>query len=547
MKKFYFIFILTQIIALPLPLLGKATPLQLQQFEETLTYGIPSSRKAALNQIKTLKDQKTYPLIQKVIENDQDPDVLLEAVRLAGDFEIKEASAGILKILEETKNNPLKATCYRALGKLVFQEASKLALEDVEHENAEIKQAAIFYLGEIKEKKALESLYETLEKLEEKEDVLQEAVQSIGKIGDKSSIEKLKEVLENTGYSKFVRMYAPIALAKIGGKEVTEILNQAVQDPEYFIRIRAIYAISQLEGADISSLSKALQNALKDQDMNIRLTAIDAVTTSKDQSYLDFIKYLMEKDPEFKVRQKAFLCYAKLEDLSKVNSFYKEKLLERGHFQYKRLILDAIKEAEIKDYTSLLDQAFFEKDLGDLRQAILRLLGEKIADDSAFNLVVKIANSANLKGFGDTVKNLRTMALQGIAKRGWEKAFPVYKNIAQNPKDPLHISALQLITGLNKKEAQSYFKSLLSSNINNQSAAFKHQVIKSLGQLQPEGIEGDLKSFYMHEPDSSIRMALERLLRAYGYDSKELEKEYKESLRKPSTPAQNKESQQEGF
>ncbi|OHD11490.1 MAG: hypothetical protein A2Y41_13070 [Spirochaetes bacterium GWB1_36_13] len=503
---------------------------EVKDYQEILDFGIPDRRKDVLKSIEQKKDKRYYPLIQSVIENDLHPDVLEIAVRLAGDFEIKGLEEKILKIIEDKTNPKLEATALRTLGKLKYDKVSAKALEELDSESTEVKIAAIFTLGEIKEKKALDRLYEILDKIDEKEEILQEAIQSIGKIKDKKSIERLKDILENPGYSKYIRMYIPIALADIGGKEVSQILNKAAQDEEYVIRIRAIFAMTKLEGEDLNAVKKNIYSALKDSEMNVRITGLDVVKASKDREYIKIISYIMEKDPEVKVRKKAYEVFAELDSKENVTMYFKEKLV-KGDFYAKQFIIQSMKKMDIEAILPMLEENFYNQDNLELRKAILVLLSERMKDGLTFNLIQKIASDKNnIKGFYDNVNKLRVMAMQILTREGWQMAFPSIRSLAEDFTDPLNIQALQMIPAIDYEKSKDYFINLME-NMSDKPQAFRFQVVKTIFQLRPVGIEEALKKAFFKEKDMTIRTYLGRGMKSYGMDPEALEKQYQDLLK----------------
>lgn len=517
------------------------TEKEIKEMENSLSFGVPDERKQVLQKISELKDTKLNFLIKKTIEEDKDTDILEMAIRLAGEMKIPGIEEAIFAAMEAKEEPKIKAAAIRTLGKLKYKKIAAKAIEELANENKIILTAAVTALGDLEEKAALEKLYAILDKVDEKEEILQEVIGSIGKIKDKKSIEKLKEVLENPGFSRFVRMYVPIALAQIGGKEVLDILEKATQEKDYFIRIRAIYAISEVHGADLSALKKTITAALKDSDVNIRLTALDVVKNSKDKTYVDFMKYIMEKDPEVKVRKKATEVYSGLDDPAAVVKYFSEKL-SKGEFYTKKFVIEAMKDLDITAVLPMLEESFYSQDNFELRKIIITFLTDKIEKDPALTLLKKIALSKDLKGYFDTVNRTRALAIQALNKSGWNKAIDTLQFIAEDDKDPMQINTLQQITFLDQENARIYFLELLAK-AKSKPHAVRYQTVKSLFQLHPAGIEENLKTAFFNEEDITIRNYIGRTLKSYGLDNEALEKQYQE--RKLKTPEDLKKPQQE--
>jgi hypothetical protein len=263
--------------------------------------------------------------------------------------------------------------------------------------------------------------------------------------------------------------------------------------------------------------------------MNIRLTALDVVKAAKDNEYLPFLKYIMDKDPEIKVRKKAVQVYAKVEKESEVLDLF-EKKLNSGDYYTRHFVIEAMKEMELEQTIALLRKNFFEKDNHELRLAILKLLAQKKDDPQAFSLLQDIAMASDLKGYRESVQTQRIYAMRVIAQTGWNQAFPVLQKIGEDFLDPLYVSALQLITGLNPEKAGDYFLEQLQY-MQGKPYSFRFQVAKSVSQLKPEGAEEKLKEAFFNSYDMTIRSFIGRILRTYGHNPDALERQYQQVTR----------------
>jgi len=495
----------------------------LEDYKSILMYGIAHKRVEVLRKIGDYKgDTKPfYGLIDYVLTNDTNVNVLTEAINLVEKFKIEDFSEKVLKILENAKENPLKVASLRTLGALKYNKALNIAINLLEEKNPYIKRASLFFIGEVKDKKSIEKIYQILDNMDEKEEVLQEAVSALGKIGDKGSIDKLKDILENPGYSKYVRMYVPISLAQIGGKEVVDILKNTTENPEYVIRIRAIYSLSLLEGVDINIFSKQIENALKDSDLNVRLIALDVVKNLNAISFVPFLKYLIFNDPEIKVRDKALKVYAKIEKESEVIETLKD-MVDKKDFYSKVFAIDTMKEVGIEKFVDFLKKAVVEKTSYDIRDKILKSVADSIQKPEVFDFVQFVAINKNLPGYYDAVNKIRYSAILILTKAGWDKAFPTISRISEDPLDPINTFAIKTLIGLDREKAKFYFLEKLT-NFNSYPYKIKYEIIKAITELKPEGIEDTLKTLYISEKDPGMRITISKALGVYGIDAKTLE------------------------
>ena len=152
-----------------------------------------------------------------------------------------------------------------ALGALAV-EPHIAALKD---ENSDVRQAAAYALGEIKDPRAVEPLIAALK--DEDSDVRKAAARALGEIKDPRAVEPLIAALEDEELR--VRAAAAEALVKIGAPAV-EPLIAALEDEELRVRAAAAEALGQI--GDARAVAPLIA-ALKDTDKYVRKAATEAL------------------------------------------------------------------------------------------------------------------------------------------------------------------------------------------------------------------------------------------------------------------------------
>jgi hypothetical protein len=249
----------------------------------------------------------------------------------------------------------------------------------------------------------------------------------------------------------------------------------------------------------------------------------------------------MEKDPEIKVRKKAVEVYSQLESSSVVLKYFNEKI-EKGDYSIRLNIIEAMKGMNIDETAPILEKSFYAIEYTDLRNAILKFYAEKVMDSPVvLDIVQRIALDTKIKGFYDSVNKSRYLALQVLSRTGWDKSFPILKEIGERKDDPINTLALDMIAFFDKEKASDFFLSHLS-DLKSKSYGQKFNILKNLGILKPEGLDKKLKEMYYLEPDTGTRYQMGRILKQYGMDPDVLEKDFFLQLKK--TAEENKKLQQ---
>lgn len=129
--------------------------------------------------------------------------------------------------------------------------------------------------------------------------------EALGKIGDKYAVIPLSEVLKDESESSvYLKESAAFALGMIGDEKAVDTLvsvletGKGLMDKFTFLKERAIEALSKMNiGGD--KIFRALEKSLKDQSVQVRINAIEALSNLDDERVFDLIyTCLRDKTPE---------------------------------------------------------------------------------------------------------------------------------------------------------------------------------------------------------------------------------------------------------
>lgn len=158
---------------------------------------------------------------------------------------------------------------------------------------AEIRRAAVYALGRLGDREAVEHIISALD--DEEARVRREAVHSLEQL---EAVEGLIGALTNPDAQ--VRNAAVYALRDLGDPKAVEPLSGLLSDPEAYIRQSVGFALGDL--GDPRAVP-ALIEALGDPDRYVRGAAVRALGKIGDARAIDPLKALLDSEPDEEVRQ----------------------------------------------------------------------------------------------------------------------------------------------------------------------------------------------------------------------------------------------------
>ncbi|MFB0560775.1 MAG: HEAT repeat domain-containing protein [Candidatus Lokiarchaeia archaeon] len=195
----------------------------------------------------------------------------------------------LIKVLNHEKNPKIRRTAAEYLGDLKDKRAVEPLIQTLKNDEEDIRAEAAKALGSIKDLRAVPPLIQALK--DENWEVREDVAWALGKIGDTRAVEPLLQALKDE--SNEVRTVAAEALGGMGDSRVVPDLIQALKDEEAWVRMSAASQLGRL--GDKRALQPLL-GALIDKDRRVRSLAASALGKIADESVVNPLIQMLEED-----------------------------------------------------------------------------------------------------------------------------------------------------------------------------------------------------------------------------------------------------------
>ncbi len=234
---------------------------------------------------------------------------------------------------------------------LVLKEKYKVKFKD-EDVRMCIRVNAAKTLANIKDNSAVNPLLYCLNNKGENYKLRLACAEALGKIGDKYAVLPLSEVLKDESESSvYLKESAAFALGMIGdAKAVDTLVNvletgRELMDKFTFLKERAIEALSRINTSS-DKVFHALEKSLKDQSVQVRINAIEALSNLDDDRVSKLLyTCLNDKSPE--VARNAIIALFNISGEQVLNDILNDNTLPEYTI---RLVKEIIEEIESNDY-----------------------------------------------------------------------------------------------------------------------------------------------------------------------------------------------------
>lgn len=234
---------------------------------------------------------------------------------------------------------------------LVLKEKYKVKFKD-EDVRMCIRVNAAKTLANIKDNSAVNPLLYCLNNKGENYKLRLACAEALGKIGDKYAVLPLSEVLKDESESSvYLKESAAFALGMIGdAKAVDTLVNvletgRGLMDKFTFLKERAIEALSKINTSS-DKVFHALEKSLKDQSVQVRINAIEALSNLDDDRVSKLLyTCLNDKSPE--VARNAIIALFNISGEQVLNDILNDNTLPEYTI---RLVKEIIEEIESNDY-----------------------------------------------------------------------------------------------------------------------------------------------------------------------------------------------------
>lgn len=265
-------------------------------------------------------------------------------------FEISNDSNVVSHILKLINKYRSKKSVPFLVDVLVLNHSYKNKFNDIDVQTA-VRVKAAKVLANIKDNSAVNPLLYCLNNKNENYKLRLCCAEALGKIGDKYAIIPLTEVLKDVNeQSVYLKESAVFALGMLGDVKAIEPLVSILESQKgiinkfTFLKERAIEALSKLN-TNNDRVFKALKKSLNDESIQVRINAIEALSTFENDNVPDLL-YSCLSDPSDDVVKNAIIA---LFNISGEEILYKilsdNSLPEHTIIQVK----EVIKEVELCD------------------------------------------------------------------------------------------------------------------------------------------------------------------------------------------------------
>lgn len=450
-----------------------------QRYVETLEQATSWKKRAfAAEKLGQIASAKSVPLLIEVIRNikDEDEDVRGVALRALGRIKNESAIPFLIEALgfPETWLSPRIGEILIDIGKASIPQLVK-ELRNIHSESRRIWAAKI--LGEFSEKNTLIPLMGALSDISP--EVRANAAGALGNLKEERALDKLFELLISDPVP-FVRVRASQALGSIGHPSVIDYLINMLKDPEWWVRVRAIEALEQMDKKAVP----ALLISLEDEDQDVRRRAAMALERNG----------------------------------------YLEKILdEYGSSKYnpdlRKILFLIVKAGVIESICERLENSEIY-----LQKNIVRILGEAEIKEASEPLINLLKNTADW--------SLEARIIQSLGKIKAIKATPHLIACLRSPEYWVRKSAVEALVRLDAKDSADNIADILDDP----SPQAREAALNALARLRLDGYKKRIKNL-LFDPSPKVCAAAVRVMRDMNFSINQKEiirilKNHSEDVRK---------------
>ena len=252
--------------------------------------------------------------------------------------------------------------------------------------------------------------------------IRREAARALKELGDKRAVESLIESLEYQSWQdnyiilSSVRENSADALGRIGDKKALNPLILAMnEDPDKEVRWKAASALGKLGD---SKAVKPLMEAIYDKDWNVRRQAANSLGDIGDQNAVPhLIKAL--KDSEWNVRKYAAIALGKMKDKKAIPILLEALEDEDADVRWKSMLaLEKFGESTVDPLINALKSENWR-----LRVRAVEILGKIGSEEALFALMTIISDKI------DSNRHVRGKTAEALGRIGDKRALGVLDNI----------------------------------------------------------------------------------------------------------------------
>jgi HEAT repeat protein len=268
-------------------------------------------------------------------------------------FEISNDYNVIVYLFKKMNKYKSKTSVPVLVDALVLKEKYKSNFED-EDIRMLVRINSAKTLANIKDTSAVNTLLYCLNNKAENYKLRLACAEALGKIGDKYAVVPLSEVLNDENeHSLYLKESAAFALGMIGDMKAVDTLvhildsGKGLVNKFTFLKERAIEALAKIDTKS-DKVFHALEKSLKDQSVQVRINAIEALSNMDDERVEKLI-YTCLTDKSVEVVRNAIIALFNISGEGVLNDILNDNTLPDYTIKQVQEVLKEIEEEDIEE------------------------------------------------------------------------------------------------------------------------------------------------------------------------------------------------------
>ncbi len=280
-----------------------------EYWKKTLEYGVSSQRISVIKSIEDNKSTEDYPLIEKALLEDVNPDVRGYAAYSLINLKIAKPDLWVKALKNEKDSEVLRKIVY-GISELKIKEAGSELFNELTNRinnpsETLLVSTIIRAIGEVDYRASATFLLNIISNITYPVEVRSASIIALGSFGNEGNIPLLENILSNPGEAKELRMYSAYAIGRTGSIKAFDILSPYIENEKEDLNIR-LWAINGLSYIKSEKSMQKLIDFSKVDNVRLRLEAIKSLGKyEKNDKIIEILKYKAEYDPEFAVKKEA--------------------------------------------------------------------------------------------------------------------------------------------------------------------------------------------------------------------------------------------------
>ena len=272
-------------------------------------------KNAALTVKDTSVKNKLGNLVVKAINEENDSEVLVKAITVAGEMKLTAAEGG-MKTHVDNLSEDVRIAAVNGLKNINATGSKDLLIKKLKEQDlskdSNFTDALIQTLGEFRTSEMNEFAKASIKDMRTTKNIRQTLVLFLGKAGGAESKDFLLQILKDDDEDKDMRAYAANSLSHLGIREAASELENVLEkiDTYPFKKKKEYYNLQMYCTAALAKLGDEralprLFDSLKSDNSMVRLRAIKLLREMKDRRSIDILKYKRDFDPNPSVQKAA--------------------------------------------------------------------------------------------------------------------------------------------------------------------------------------------------------------------------------------------------